>query len=488
MRTALINPPSRGELHFTKPSFPLGIGYIKAMCELRNISCDIYDFSYTTLTDDELCSKYNLDDYDLIGFSTFSVNFRDTMMLAKKVKNNKNAIVLGGHHATLLGEKILADFDFVDYILMGYSENSFIDLVRFHQGKHVLRDISGLCYRNESMLLRNEIKYDEFDIENLPIPNRDNIIYDYPSDYMDVNVLSISASRGCVYSCSFCVNCRNPHWLSRNVSSVVDEVIQQCDEYRYNCIQFVDCNFFIDCTWAVDIIREINYSYPGIKIELHARSDQVVKHETEIEYLLRNFNVQIFMGIESNSTKALQRYGKETSPEINQRAINILKKYYPNITVYLILFDSLTTLEELRETFDFLKRNHLFSYVNARSLRQEMIVLYGTDYFDKYSEYYSVDIHSRSTPIYVNTRVQILMECYSLFFHNYDDRIREKLAHIIKSKNEVDDGDYKFFNVIYFYVFEFFLNMVELFSDCDYSLFCTTGLGKKLEEMLAKYE
>ena len=112
MKIALINPPFRGRLSFSKPSFPLGLGYLKAMCKLNDLSC-------TALTDDEICLKYNFSKYDYIGFMTFTPSFRDTIELIKKVKTDKNIIVVGGYHATLLGGKILEDFHFIDYSLIG---------------------------------------------------------------------------------------------------------------------------------------------------------------------------------------------------------------------------------------------------------------------------------------------------------------------------------------------------------------------------------
>lgn len=487
MKLALINPPYRQVLDFTKPSFPLGLGYLKVMCKLNGISCDLYDLSHTVLTDNELCLKYKFSEYDCIGFSTYTVNFKDTIKLIKKIKTNKNIILIGGHHASLLGEKILDDFEFIDYTIMGYAENSFVNFIKF-QNTSTLYDIPGLCYRKNDVIYKNEAVYCELDLDKIPYPDFDDIIYDYPENLEDLMELHISSSRGCLFRCTFCVNCRRSFWIPRTVSDVVAEIAHQFDKKHYKVVNFIDCNFFINPERAVEIIEKTNDMFPGVRIIFQTRSDQIVRHETVIKRLLNNFNIRIIMGIESNSIDVLNRYKKDTTPEINQKAISILKEHYSEVIIYLIMFDPLTTIKEVRTTFDFLKENDLFNFQNSRNLFQTMIPLYGTDYFDEYKNHYKIDIHSISKPIYVNNDVQTLKNCYDLFINDYDDRIKAKLYYILLTESELDDGDFKFFEIIYYYVFEFFLISLEKFGHTSYDFFKTTSIFNKLVNMLLKYE
>ncbi len=53
-KIALINPPYRVVRHTLSPSFPLGLGYIKKVCDNNGLLCDLYDFSASTKSDDEL--------------------------------------------------------------------------------------------------------------------------------------------------------------------------------------------------------------------------------------------------------------------------------------------------------------------------------------------------------------------------------------------------------------------------------------------------
>ena len=80
-KIALINPPFRGVIHRIKDAYPLGLGYIKAYCESKGVVCDLYDFSCSLLSDQALEEKYCLSDYDVIGVSSYSLFFSDTVVV-----------------------------------------------------------------------------------------------------------------------------------------------------------------------------------------------------------------------------------------------------------------------------------------------------------------------------------------------------------------------------------------------------------------------
>lgn len=238
------------------------------MCKINGIHCDLYDLTNTVLDNDKLCEKYNFSKYDCIGFSTYTINFRDTIELVKRVKTNENIVILGGHHANLLCEKLLHDFDFVDFVLTGYAENSIIEFLKL-MNSDSLYGVPGLCYWKNGSVYKNDAIYSEIRLDNLPYPDHDDIIYDYPetgADLMDTQGFPVSSSRGCTFRCSFCVNCRRTFWLPRSVSDVVEEIVSQSEKLRCNTVNFVDCNFFIDPKRASEIIESINCRIPGIVI------------------------------------------------------------------------------------------------------------------------------------------------------------------------------------------------------------------------------
>ena len=202
-KIALINPPFREVKHTIRDAFPLGLGYIKAYCESKGVACDLFDFSCTKLNDEELVQKYGLNDYEIIGISTYSLFFSDTVNLINILKRKSNCIVVGGHHASLCGKKLLEDFPNIDFCLMGFGEKSFYDFVCKLDTDDIY-SVMGLCYRKNKQCFENSINYNGININEFPIPDRSDIYVDAANYEYDATkeVIHISTSRGCPYRCT----------------------------------------------------------------------------------------------------------------------------------------------------------------------------------------------------------------------------------------------------------------------------------------------
>ena len=239
-KIALINPPFRGVIHRIKDAYPLGLGYIKAYCESKGVVCDLYDFSCSLLSDQALEEKYCLSDYDVIGVSSYSLFFSDTVVLIELLKKDRNIIVVGGHHATLCGSKILRDFPVIDFCLKGFGEKSFYDFISNIDTENVY-SVSGLCYRKGDEFIDNPVNYEGIDINEFPVPDRGDIIVDASNYEFDATkrVFHISTSRGCPYHCTYCVNCKNNYWLARSELNVLEELNREFrgKGYKYNLIE-----------------------------------------------------------------------------------------------------------------------------------------------------------------------------------------------------------------------------------------------------------
>lgn len=359
-KIALINPPFRGVIHRIKDAYPLGLGYIKAYCESKGVVCDLYDFSCSLLSDQALEEKYCLSDYDVIGVSSYSLFFSDTVVLIELLKKDRNIIVVGGHHATLCGSKILRDFPVIDFCLKGFGEKSFYDFISNIDTENVY-SVSGLCYRKGDEFIDNPVNYEGIDINEFPVPDRGDIIVDASNYEFDATkrVFHISTSRGCPYHCTYCVNCKNNYWLARSELNVLEELNREFRGKGYKYINFVDCNFYVNPSRAESLIARIRKEYPGVKFSFQTRSDQVANNKGQLEKLLSAGDCSITLGIESNSAQVLKRYRKETTPDINQNAIDFLKQTQSQTLVYMIMFEALESLDDIRASFDFLKNNAL---------------------------------------------------------------------------------------------------------------------------------
>ncbi len=129
----LIHPPNDlkyADLRTGYQSYPPPSGllilaaYVKKY--LSNVTFEIFDGNFTPIAK----ISENLDG-DIVGISDWFTNHDNALLLAKKAKeNNRNCIVvLGGPNASNLGDRILINNYFVDYVVNGDGEKPLLEIL-----------------------------------------------------------------------------------------------------------------------------------------------------------------------------------------------------------------------------------------------------------------------------------------------------------------------------------------------------------------------
>ena len=191
------------------------------------------------------------------------------------------------------------------------------------------------------------------------------------------------------------------------------------------------------------------------------------------------------MGIESNSKTVLERYKKGTSPEINQKAIDFLKHTQGQIIVYMIMFEALESLEDIRLSFDFIKNNDLLDYSMVGNIYQTLVPFYGSAYYDEFHDYYTGSIHQRTHPKFVDRRVQKLYDAVCDFRNEYEDRIASAIFGLLNKTRTDLENEYLFFLTrIQYIVFEYLLVVCETYKICELALLDGTDFKTSLDCIL----
>ena len=135
-----------------------------------------------------------------IGFSTWCISYPGVILIANKIKklSPTTPIIFGGPQASILPEKTLELFPFVDYILSGEADNTLPQFLNELKKKSPdLSKISGLCYRTESgKICQNKIVTQISDLNLLPIP-------DYKFGPKQKTFM-LDVGRGCPFKCTYC--------------------------------------------------------------------------------------------------------------------------------------------------------------------------------------------------------------------------------------------------------------------------------------------
>ncbi|MCF7862253.1 cobalamin-dependent protein [Candidatus Woesearchaeota archaeon] len=156
-------------------------------------------------------------------------------------------VVWGGIHATLLPEQALANEN-IDIVAYGEGENTLVSLADHFLGKRPINDIKGIYYKSDSS---DEAKI----IKNPPAQPTDlNKLGPLPTDIINVNryinnkTIGFASSRGCPFSCTFCINV--PIYGRKYHAMSADNTFEQAkffiEKFKITYLLFLEADFFID--------------------------------------------------------------------------------------------------------------------------------------------------------------------------------------------------------------------------------------------------
>jgi radical SAM superfamily enzyme YgiQ (UPF0313 family) len=222
MKTLLINPPSPSA---EVPIMPMGLLYIAAVLEQNGHEVEIFDLLVSRCSTKKIRDKLEKYQPDIVGTTSVTLNFPGSSDILKYCKSlNKDIItVIGGPHVTFTPVETLTEAPWIDIVVRGEGEQTMLDIV---SGKR-LADIDGIAYRDkkDGIKLTGERRLIE-NLDELPQPAR----HLFPlSRYHALDTsCTVVTSRGCPFSCIFCVGSRmgGRKMRYRNPRLVLDEIEQ----------------------------------------------------------------------------------------------------------------------------------------------------------------------------------------------------------------------------------------------------------------------
>lgn len=272
---------------------------------------------------DKLSGKLSSFSPDLIGFSSYELSFEWIKDIAAFIKTVSGVpIIVGGYFATLSPDAVL-EHPAIDMVCIGEGEFAVLELLeKIKEGKDI-SDIESLYVKKDGSIYKNKVRNLIEDLDELPFIDRTIIDYQehigYPSEKHDA-YLSIMASRGCPYNCSYCSNFSFKH-LYENSSKYVrfrrpQHVIAEIEECEINCkfnkISFEDDMFTVSAKWLKEFVGLYTkrFSYP-VRCNIRPESAKI-----EIIRLLKEMGCEIVsMGLESGDEKIRKNTLKRNMPD-----------------------------------------------------------------------------------------------------------------------------------------------------------------------------
>ncbi len=232
---------------YKENQFNLALGYLGAMLLKEGYNLSIFQ-EYANKSKEEILE--GLEDFspDLIGYSSFSYQFKETLRFKKKVdslfKDKKVKSVLGGIHASTSPENAIDNFD---YLVFGEGEETFKELLQYlnKETEKEKKDIKGIFYRDEDGKMVFTGKRERIaDLDKYGDPvriyfelNNSGMVSPIP-DWV-TGFAPIAFSRGCVRACKFCTNketlgAGKDARAMRKPEKIVDEIERLFNENKIN--------------------------------------------------------------------------------------------------------------------------------------------------------------------------------------------------------------------------------------------------------------
>jgi anaerobic magnesium-protoporphyrin IX monomethyl ester cyclase len=244
----------------------LGIEYLSAALEKAGHQTDLafeiglegtFYFHSKNKTHIPIIEKIEAFKPDIVLFSSTTNLFPWVREVADTIKKHYQVpIIVGGIHATIQPERVIADKN-IDMICVGEGEEAIVELVnKLSRGENYY-DTKNIWCKNGNTIVKNKVRPLIANIDQLPFPNKD-IFYQYGCF---TDRLYVMTSRGCPYTCTYCFN----HQLQalyketgctyvrrRSVDSVIKELKFYKEKYKMKSVHFYDDTFILNRKWVTE--------------------------------------------------------------------------------------------------------------------------------------------------------------------------------------------------------------------------------------------
>lgn len=388
MKILLIRPPyTRLKGTGQAPYFPLGLGYIAAVLRDDGFEVKIYhaenprskhegivmDAEATYDSRSVSYRKYvdsikNRDHYvwqevketleaykpDLVGISLLSVETASALKISRICKeyDNNCRIVWGGLHPSFLPAACLNNKE-VDFVIRGEGEYPMLELCRALLKGTKLSGVPSLSYKNDGEIVHNETDKTLHDIDAIPFPARDSILYPESFDYKSFG--SMIVSRGCPFRCSFCSS-RN-FWDNRVRFRSPENIIQEIKiikkDYGTKFIMFWDDSFTINRSIIEKHCKALIAADLGINWKTATRADLI--EEDLLKLMKQSGCVKLEIGVESGSDRIKKIIHKDVTNEQIKQAFSLINKSGIGSGAFFMAGFPDETLEDMEQTFQLMK-------------------------------------------------------------------------------------------------------------------------------------
>ena len=256
---------------------------------------------------DEIMKDLYEEKPDVICFSCYIWNISFVKELAEDLKKVLPSVPFwaGGPEVSFDAEAFLAANPAFDGVMVGEGEETFLELAGYYvDHRKSLEQIRGIAFRKENQVLHNGWR-EIMDLSKVPFPYKDLQDFDH-------RIIYYESSRGCPFSCSYCLSSVDKKLRFRSLDLVRKE-LQFFLDHKVPQVKFVDRTFNCKHDHAMAIWKYIVEHDNGItNFHFEIAADLLREEELELMATMRPGLIQLEIGVQSTNLQTLEAIHRKT--------------------------------------------------------------------------------------------------------------------------------------------------------------------------------
>ena len=334
---------------------------------------------------DEILKDIYSSGADVVCFSCYIWNISFVRELIRDLVKilPKTAFWAGGPEVSYDAEKFLTEMPEMTGVMVGEGEKTFHDLLEFYiDGKDSLEEISGIAYRTGDKIIHNGWR-ELMDLSAIPF------VYEHLEKFEN-RIIYYESSRGCPFSCSYCLSSIDKKLRFRDLELVKKE-LQFFLDHRVPQVKFVDRTFNCKHEHAMTIWKYILEHDNGVtNFHFEISADLLREEEMELMSQMRPGLIQLEIGVQSTNPETIRAIHRHMDLKKLEHCVNRVHSFR-NIHQHLdliagLLYEDYDTFHQSFNDVYRMKPDQLqlgFLKVLKGSLMQKEAEVYGIVYKEK---------------------------------------------------------------------------------------------------------
>lgn len=360
----------------------LAVYSLRAYAKPYKEEITIAEYTINQQTDDILADLYKKQP-NILCFSCYIWNLNYVEELVREVKKifPDLSIWIGGPEVSYDAKDVLERLPEVTGVMFGEGEETFLELLAYyHQEGKELSDIKGIAYRDKEKGICQNPWRATIDLSTVPF------VYHDMKDFKN-KIIYYESSRGCPFSCSYCLSSVDKCLRFRDLELVKKE-LQFFIDHEVPQVKFVDRTFNCNHKHAMEIWTYLMEHDKGItNFHFEVAADLLNEEEIQLIEKMRPGLIQLEIGVQSTNEQTIREIKRAMKFKEVARIVNRINKN-GNVHQHLDLIAGLPyeNLDSFKKSFDDVYRLHPeqlqlgFLKVLKGSYMEEMKESYGLVY------------------------------------------------------------------------------------------------------------